>query len=134
MFKQVLRISGALVFALAVLAGSPRAFAGPTIKGSVYQITPNDVYVEMADHTAVRVANDSATFLMHGAPIDITDLRRGYPVTVEYLPKTTVTTTTYRLSDLPRNPTGTVSVTRDTRSRGRVVHHYWADGSWHVRG
>ena len=132
MMKRILQLSSLLVFCGSMAMTSPGAFAQGEITGTVYQITPNDVYVEMPDHTAVRVKNDTAVFMRHGAPVDVTDLRRGNGVVVQYLPKATVTTTTYRLNELPPLPRERVTVTRDTEIDGHTVHHYWADGYWHT--
>jgi hypothetical protein len=130
--KRILQTLSLLVFTAGIAVTSPSAFA-QQVKGTVYQITPTDVYIEMADHTAVRIPNDSAVFLMNGAPVDITDLRHGNGVTVQYAPKATVTTTTYRITDIPAAPHERSTVTRDTTSGGHTVHHVWYDGAWHVQ-
>lgn len=56
------------------------------LRGEVYQVADGDVYVEMADHTVVRVPVETANFYLRGNRIDWNDLQLGNDVLVDYEP------------------------------------------------
>jgi hypothetical protein len=107
---------------LASLALPGVASAQSQFPGRVYQVEPDSVYVEMTDHTAVRVPNGSAIFMVHGAPVDVTELRMGEPVLVQY-----------RVGAQPMSYSTTSNdpYHRVTIENGRVIHHVWYNGYWH---
>lgn len=76
------------------LAGVAAAFAvalaGPAsadiLTGEVYEITPGDVYIRMADSTVARVPLETAHFKVNGSIVPSTSLVVGQSVVADYAP------------------------------------------------
>lgn len=84
MRRALMVLSLALVLGLA--ASMAPADAQQMLTGRVWQVDRTDVYVTLADNTAVRVPAHTATFTVHGVPVDFRDLDIGTPVSVSYEP------------------------------------------------
>lgn len=115
--------------ALALFALAAPAFAQDQIRGTVYQIEPGAVYVEMTDHTAVRVPISLANFMVNGVSTDVANLRIGTPLVVQYLPDTTAVPVSNSLYSFPPPTEGVYY--RDLIEKGKLVHYVWYSGRWH---
>ncbi len=107
---------------LAVLLGlfalSVPAHAENQISGIVYQVDRNDVYITLADHTAIRIPIATARFVAHGAPVAPMALKIGTPVDVFYTPVFGFQNFYLSSSSLAPSPT-------------YVYRWYGPDGIWH---
>jgi hypothetical protein len=66
--------------------GLTGAASAETLRGEVYQVTSNDVYVEMADTTVARVPVETANFYVRGDLQPSSMLKVGQQVVVDYEP------------------------------------------------
>lgn len=104
------------------------AWAQVQFPATIYQVEPDSVYVEMEDHTAVRVKNGTARFLVNGAEVAPAGLKIGDPVVVRYVtgPDGPMPPSLYPY------PAGTKGVHyQDVIENGKVVQYIWYGGRWH---
>lgn len=66
--------------------GLTGAASAEILRGEVYQVTNDDVYVEMADTTVARVPVETANFYVGGTLQSSSMLRVGQQVVVDYEP------------------------------------------------
>ena len=66
--------------------GLTGAASAEILRGEVYQVTNDDVYVEMADTTVARVPVETANFYVGGILQSSSMLRVGQQVVVDYEP------------------------------------------------
>lgn len=76
-------LTATLFLGLTLFASAETPKFGTQFSGQVWQVSPDAVYITGPDTTAVRVPLD-ATFMVNGAPMDVSQLRNGYTVTVVF--------------------------------------------------
>ena len=57
------------------------------VRGTVYQVESDNVYVQAADHTAVKVPILNSVFRVHGVVTDVRALHHGDFVIADYTPE-----------------------------------------------
>jgi len=95
---------------------------------TIYQVDPDSVYVEMPDHTAVRIKNGTALFIVDGVEKPPAQLKIGSPVVVRYVtgPDGPMPSSLYPY------PADTKGVHyQDVIENGKVVQYIWYGGRWH---
>ncbi len=98
--------------------------SGKVLEGTVYTVEANAVYVRTPDSTAFHVPL-SATFLVSGHPVSVSELRVGQAVTVHYPPDS------FEVLAGPLAPNSDhVFFHRSIKRGALVIDQNYVDGIW----
>ena len=114
------------VLGVVLSLGSALAAGAETaqVRGTVYQVETDNVYVQAADHTAVKVPVWNSVFRVHGVVTDVRALHNGDYVIADYTPEHMHFEPTNLYPRLPQPRYRTVY--RD----GHYVRQGWDGGAW----
>lgn len=111
-------------FLLTVTALAQVSSSGKVLEGTVYTVESNAVYVRVPDSTAIKVPL-SATFLVSGHPVPVSELRVGQAIVVHY-PSDSFEVLTGPLAPNTENPYFHRSIKRGAL----VTDQNYVDGNW----
>lgn len=94
------------------------------VRGTVYQVETDNVYVQAEDHTAVKVPVNNSVFRVRGVVTDVRALHNGDFVIADYTPEHLHFQPTNFYPELPHPRYRTVF--RD----GHYVRQSWDGGTW----
>jgi hypothetical protein len=94
------------------------------VRGTVYQVESDNVYVQAADHTAVKVPILNSVFRVHGIVTDVRSLHKGEFVVADYTPEHMKFEPSNVYPQLPEPRYRTIY------RAGHYVHQGWDGGAW----